>query len=272
MPGSVAIIGAGRMGRGIARALEQARVQVALLTRDRSAGSMGGAALVLLATPDDAIVPLARDLARSGEIGAGQVVLHLSGLLDHRALAALSPGGAAVGSFHPLQSIADPAAAPARLAGAYAALEGDEPAVAAGERLAALLKMRTVRLAPGAKPAYHAAAVFVSNYVVALAAVAQRLARDAGVSSEDAAALFLPLMRGTVANLELGAGAALTGPIRRADVATIRAHLAALGAGDRALYRALGRATLSLAREAGLQEAEAASVERELDADRAQAD
>ena len=82
----------------------------------------------------------------------------------------------------------------------------------------------------------------------------------------DAAALYLPLMRGTVANLALGAAAALTGPVRRADVATVRAHLAILGDEDRALYRALARVALRLAREAGLSESEAASVERVLDA------
>jgi predicted short-subunit dehydrogenase-like oxidoreductase (DUF2520 family) len=266
MPGSVAIIGAGRMGRGLALALGNAGVEVRLLTRDRPAGSTRGTALVLLATPDDAIIPVAHDLTRSGEIGAGQVVLHLSGLLDRGALAALGPSGAALGSFHPLQSVADPATAPERLAGAYAALEGDPRALAAGERLAAALGMRTVHLATGAKPAYHAAAVFASNYVVAIAAVAERLARDAGVPAPDAAALFLPLMRGTVANLELGAAAALTGPVRRADVATIRAHLAALGVEDRALYRTLARVALRLSREAGLGEAEAVSVARVLDA------
>ena len=76
--------------------------------------------------------------------------------------------------------------------------------------------------------------------------------------------MFLPLLRGAVANLELGPAAALTGPVRRGDVRTIRAHLAALGPDDRELYRWLGLAALQLAREAGLNPSAADEVEKAL--------
>jgi predicted short-subunit dehydrogenase-like oxidoreductase (DUF2520 family) len=262
---AIVIVGAGRMGRGLALALVQAGARARVLGRARAPGDCRNASLVLLAVPDDAIGSVAADLARDGDIGAGQVVLHLSGLLDRHALHALAPAGAALGSFHPLQSIADPATAPALLRGAYAGLEGDEAALAAGERLAGRLGMRPIRLAPGGKPAYHAGAVFASNYAVALAAVAERLARRAGVPPAAARALYLPLMQGTVANLPLGTAAALTGPIRRGDEATVRRHLAALALEERPLYRELGRVALRLAREAGLAEAAAEAVERALD-------
>lgn len=252
------------MGRGLALALGAAGTEVTLLGRVRGPEDTRRAATVLLATPDDAIGAVAAELARDRAIGESQVVLHLSGLLDRLALHALAFTGAGLGSFHPLQSVADPATAGARLRGAYAGLEGDERALEAGERLAAVLGMRTVRLAPAAKAAYHAGAVMASNYTVVLAAVAQRLARQAGVSEDDAAALYLPLLEGTVANLRLGPAAALTGPVRRGDQATVRRHLAVLAPEDRALYRALGLVALGLAREAGLAEGAAAAVERAL--------
>jgi predicted short-subunit dehydrogenase-like oxidoreductase (DUF2520 family) len=261
---SVTIIGAGRMGRGLMAALERAGVGARLLGRGYQTDQVRSAGLILIATPDDAIGEVAADLARHLAVAEHQVVLHLSGLLDRLALQALAFTGAGLGSFHPLQSIADPATAPDLLRGAYAGLEGDERALAAGERLARALGMRAVRLAPGAKPAYHAGAVVASNYVVALAAVAEQLARRAGVPAADAAWLYLPLMRGTVANLELGPAAALTGPIRRGDAATVRHHLAALSPPERVLYRELGRVALRLAREAGLGEASAEAVERAL--------
>jgi predicted short-subunit dehydrogenase-like oxidoreductase (DUF2520 family) len=223
-----------------------------------------GAGLILLATPDEAIGDVAADLARDDSVGGHHVVLHLSGLLDRLALQALAFTGAGLGSFHPLQSIADPATAPDLLRGAYAGLEGDERALAAGEQLAHTLGMRPVRLAPGTKPAYHAGAVVASNYTVALAAVAEQLARRAGVPAADAASLYLPLMRGTVANLELGPAGALTGPIRRGDEGTVRQHLAALTPEERTIYRELGRVALRLAREAGLDEASARAIQRAL--------
>jgi predicted short-subunit dehydrogenase-like oxidoreductase (DUF2520 family) len=260
----VAIIGAGRMGRGLAQALGRAGAEVALLGRSRRREETRNAGLVLIATPDDSIGAVAAELARDGAIGATQVVLHLSGLLDRFALHALADTGAGLGSFHPLQSIADPLTAHDRLAGAFAGLEGDERAVEAGERLAVTLGMRAVRLAPGGKPAYHAGAVFISNYAVVLAAVAEGLARAAGVPAAEAGAVYLPLLQGTVANLSLGAAAALTGPVRRGDEATVRRHLAALGPRERDLYRMLGLEALRLAREAGLAEGPAAAVERAL--------
>jgi predicted short-subunit dehydrogenase-like oxidoreductase (DUF2520 family) len=259
-----AIIGAGRMGRGLAAALERGGHPVRLLGRDRRTDATREAAVVLLAVADDAIGALAAELAGAGAIGAEQVVLHLSGLLDRAVLHPLASTGAGLGSFHPLQTVADPAGAPELLRGAYAGLEGDERALAAGERLADVLGMRPVRLAPGAKPAYHAGAVIASNYAVVLAAVAEALARRAGISAADARALYLPLMRGTLANLALGPASALTGPIRRGDEATVRRHLAALQPGERRLYRELGLVALELAREAGLSEPQAAAVERTL--------
>jgi predicted short-subunit dehydrogenase-like oxidoreductase (DUF2520 family) len=261
---SVAIIGAGRMGRGLGSALEQAGVGARLLGRGYPTDEVRSASLILIATPDDAIGDAAADLARDRAVAEHQVVLHLSGLLDRLALQALAFTGAGLGSFHPLQSIADPATAPDLLRGAYAGLEGDDRALAAGERLAHALGMRSVRLAPDATPAYHAGAVVASNYTVVLAAVAEQLARRAGVPALDAATLYLPLMRGTVANLELGPAAALTGPIRRGDAATVRRHLAALSPEERALYRELGRVALRLAREAGVGEESANAVERAL--------
>jgi len=260
----IAIIGAGRMGRGLALALERAGQVVRSLGRDRAPNATHDVQLVLLAVPDGAIPAVAAELAREQAIGAEQVVLHLSGLLDRAALDALTATGAGLGSFHPLQTVADPATAPELLQGAYAGLEGDERALAAGERLATMLGMRPERLAPGAKPAYHAGAVIASNYLVALAAVAERLARRAGVTSTDARSLYLPLMRGTLANLARGPASALTGPIRRGDEATVRRHLAALAPAERQLYRDLGLVTLELAREGGLPEAQAAAIERVL--------
>jgi predicted short-subunit dehydrogenase-like oxidoreductase (DUF2520 family) len=257
------ILGAGRMGQGLARALQEHEVALVSRRGRPPAAPMGlypgsradavrRAGAVILAVPDDVITPLAAELAAEGSVGADHTVLHLSGLLDRQALASLASTGAALGSFHPLQTIADPATAPEHLAGAYAALEGDERAVELGRRLAGALGMLSVRLPAEGKPAYHAGAAIVANYTTVLLAVAQRLAVAAGVSEETAVRLYLPLLRGTAVNLEAGPAAALTGPVRRGDAQTVRAHLAVLAGADARLYRLLGAEALRLAREAGL--------------------
>ncbi len=268
------------MGQGLAIALGRAGVEITLLARGPRpvaeplvlfqgtwAEAVRKADVILIATPDDAIPSAGATLAGQNAVAPSHVVLHLSGLLDRRALGALASAGAGLGSFHPLQTIADPVTAPARLLGAYAGIEGDSRALAEGEWLALMLGMHPIRLAAEAKPAYHAAAVFAANFLVALAAVAERLARDAGVPSEDAARLYLPLLRGAASNLDTGAAAALTGPIVRGDLETIRAHLAALQAEDRELYRRLALATLPVARQAGLSGEVAARVSEVLSPD-----
>jgi predicted short-subunit dehydrogenase-like oxidoreductase (DUF2520 family) len=261
----VAILGAGRMGQGLALALRQSRHQVFLVSKTMHPVTAplrlheGGrtdavrqAPVVLLAVPDGAIASVAQELAGESALESRHAVLHLSGLLDRRALEPLLPSGAALGSFHPLQTVSDPASAPERLRGAYAGIEGDERALAAGRELADSLGMTPVVIPPLAKPAYHAGAAIAANYTVVLAAVAERLARSAGVTPDVARRLYLPLIRGAAANLEIGPAVALTGPVRRGDAETVAAHLKALPPEIRGLYLLLAREALQLAREAGL--------------------
>jgi predicted short-subunit dehydrogenase-like oxidoreductase (DUF2520 family) len=194
-------------------------------------------------------------------------VLHLAGPLDKTILAPLEPTGAALGSFHPLQTVADPKRAAESLRGAYAGLEGDPRAQAMGARLAKLLDMKTFVIPLGAKAKYHAAAVLVANYTVGLLGVAQRIAGEAGIPQDIAGQMYQPLLQGAMANLAaLGPIQALTGPIRRGDLATT-AHdtWAALSARDRELYRTVGLAVLGVARAAGLAEERAQQVEALLD-------
>jgi predicted short-subunit dehydrogenase-like oxidoreductase (DUF2520 family) len=275
----VAVVGAGRMGQGIALALSRSGAPVALLGRvgkqvpaplalriDHWADACAASDIVLVAVPDAAIGDVASRLLREGAIRPAHAVLHVSGLLDRSALDALEPTGASLGSFHPLQTVADPKTAAERFRGAYAGVEGDPGAIAAGERIAALLGMTSVRIPAGAKVAYHVGATLVANYTVALVGMATRLAEEAGIPPAEAARLYLPLLHGAADNLDrLGPVAALTGAIRRGDVGTVEAHLAALAPADRQLYCALGREALALARAGGLTAEAADAVERVLE-------
>ena len=260
----VAIIGAGKLGTGLTRALEGTGHSVVLLGRD--AGSWGrGIAdreIVLIAVPDAAIGGVAEQLAGVAQLGTDLVVLHTSGARDRGVLAPLIGKVGGLGSFAPAQTIADPATAADRLRGAYAVLEGDPVAIAAGKKLAAALEMHPAGIPSSAKGAYHAGATMVANLGVGLAGMAARVAWEGGVPAELAAEIYLPLWRGAVANVEaMGAVAALTGPVRRGDVETIQEHLALLKGEVRSTYITLSLEALRLARAAGLEESKAAAVE-----------
>lgn len=273
---AVGIVGPGRAGLGLAQALAQARVRVLGVhgrrPRDVPAGVrltvgpvppwLADADVVLLAVGDDALEGLVRDLARSGAVRPGQVVLHLSGARASDILAPLAERGAATGSMHPLMTVSeDPSRAARHFRGATFALEGEFDAVRSADILVRALGGIPVMIAPETKAAYHAGAVFASNYLVTALAAAERLLEEAGIPAAAAREALVPLARATLENVAaLGPLAALTGPVARGDAATVRRHREALGPDGRRLYDALARATLALAKEKGLAPAAEAAL------------
>lgn len=222
----------------------------------------GDTSIVILAVPDHALSEVAHDLALGGSSPAGCVALHLSGALSTDPLAPLHMAGYAVGSMHPLMAVADPWLAADRLMGIAFALSGERPAITAARRIVSALDGLPLVIPAMQRPLYHAAAVMASNYLVALTGAAVRMLGQAGVDSDEALRALLPLLRGTMDNIaQLGVPAALTGPIARGDVDTVRLHLARLSPGDRVLYCGLGLELLRLARDAGLDEQRAGEIE-----------
>lgn len=249
------IVGAGRVGLTFARALRHAGHHVRVLGRAERplpdgvlkveslwAEALSQARLIVVSVPDDAIASVAERLAAEG-IKPEQVVLHTSGLQDRTALAALDSSGAALGSIHPMQSFPDRSGNPERLHGISAAIEGDSRALGEARWLARRLGFSPViEITAEGKPRYHAAAVFACNYVVVLAAIAQRLAGEAGIPESQARALLAPIMTETVAQLaERSPRSVLTGPVARGDQGTIAAHLDILDGRVKQLYELLAQ-------------------------------
>jgi predicted short-subunit dehydrogenase-like oxidoreductase (DUF2520 family) len=135
------------------------------------------------------------------------------------------------------------------------------------ERLARDLGAKPRSVAETERVIYHAAAVFASNYLVALAGVAVEMLESIGWSEGEAVAGLVPLMEGALAEVaRRGPVGALTGPIRRGDVETVTRHLEALAGRRRMadLYRMLGATALEIATEAGLEPLAAGRVKRAL--------
>ena len=263
----VFILGAGRAGQGLARALRASGVEIVGLHGTKASpaqqitagvipGSIGGASVVLVAVRDAQLDAALREVARS-KMSASAVILHASGGAEPRALEELRAGGRQAGTFHPLVPLSDPDRATEVLKDAWIGIDGDAAALDVSRRLAKRLSAHTVLIPPGAKARYHAAAVFAANFPTVLAAIAHRLLRDAGIPDGDGWDAVLHLMVAAVGNIHAHRPAdALTGPIVRGDVETVALHLDALGADREAadIYRAISRAALDLAREAGTNE------------------
>ncbi len=207
-----------------------------------------GMEAIFLAVPDAVLPEMAHALAGQGPAPEECAAFHLSGALPTDVLSPLHARGYAVGSFHPLQAIAHPVTGAERLRGAYVAVSGSPVAVAVARRLAAELGSPILTVPETWRAQYHAAAVMASNYLPPLLDAACRILERAGIPHEEALPAILPLIRGTLANIEeLGLAASVTGPLARGDTETVELHLRALDEGDRRLYALLGKELTRLA-------------------------
>lgn len=210
-------------------------------------GVADAADLTFVTTPDDAVAAVVRALRWR----SGSAVVHCSGAASTDILEPARLDGAFVGTFHPLQTFASPEQALRNLPGTTFALEADEPLLSQLSQLATDLGGTWVRLRTEDKVLYHAAAVMASNYLVTLVKLATDLWQELGVDAPEATGALLPLLRGTLANLErVGLPGCLTGPISRGDLGTIERHQDALAAVSPEIleaYRLLGRQTIPIA-------------------------
>ena len=222
------------------------------------------ASAVFITTPDDVI----SDIASGIRWHAGQVAIHCSGVHSIDILEPASRSGAHVCCLHPLQTFAGLDEAMDNMAGSTFALEGDEAGLAVAHELAQALEGNIILLKAGDKVTYHIAAVALSNYLVALMKTSADLWQSFGIPQEEAVKALLPLLKGTVRNIErVGIPGCLTGPIARGDVETVRKHVTALGKGQSEkmdIYRVMGMKTLEIALAKGRISLETAEEIRNL--------
>jgi predicted short-subunit dehydrogenase-like oxidoreductase (DUF2520 family) len=262
-------IGAGRVGTGLAVSFARSGHNVVAVASRRSAsarslarrirGAKAAASpqevadradIVFLTVPDDAIAAVASGI-RWRE-GAGCV--HCSGAGDLDLLGKAAADGARIGGFHPLRMFGERGKS-FDVRGCAIAIAGTESLARDLARLAGAVGARTLRLPEGARALYHAAANFSGAFVVALIAETMALWKKLGIPERDALGALLPLLRGSVDNVEaLGLAGALGSVVARGDAGTIRRHLDALAREapeSLELYRMLSLRTVPLALSKG---------------------
>jgi predicted short-subunit dehydrogenase-like oxidoreductase (DUF2520 family) len=223
---TIRIIGPGRAGTSLAAALSARGWGFTGFLRrgDDLSGAARGVDVLVIATPDDAVAEVAAAVVPV----VTTTVVHLSGSLGLDALGP-HPLRAAV---HPLVPLPNGEVGAARLASGVTFAVAGAPLA---HEIVATLGGRTVVVADEDRAAYHAAACIAANHVVALLGQVERVAAEVGLDLES----FLPLTRAAVDDVaSLGAQAALTGPARRGDWATLSRHLDALPESERAAYQA----------------------------------
>lgn len=273
----VTVIGAGTVGTSIAYLLQEKDWPIAAVA-SRTIGSLKRAQkflkadlftldvaeaarqgeVIFISTRDDVIQPLAEKIASEKGFKKGQFAFHFSGALSTQALKPAQLAGASVGSIHPMQTFADIDMAISLIPGTVFGVTADEKATAVAREIVEALGGKMVKVKDEDKPLYHAAACITCNYLVALMDVAMGLYRHLGVDEREAWQAMKPLVEGTLSNIESkGTVEALTGPIARGDVETVKGHLRAIEETFPQLlpfYMEMGKVTAEVARKRGLSE------------------
>ena len=182
--------------------------------------------IVWITVTDDAIAAVARAISTSGD-WKGKIVFHSSGALTSEELAPLRAKGARVASVHPMMTfvrgkIPD-------MSDVAWAIEGDASAARVANSIVAKVGGKGFAIHKENKVLYHVFGSFASPLLIALLAAMEDVALAAGIKKKDIRSVAVPILRRTWENYLLhGAGVALTGPLMRGDVATVKKHLAAL--------------------------------------------
>lgn len=272
MATKISFIGAGRVGTALARLLvergSQAELEVVGIASRTPASARRAAAfagvpalasaveaaaaadLVFVTTQDVQVGPVWEGLAQAagrGELDlAGKLVCHCSGALSSEVFAGAANLGCQVASAHPLYAVSSPEVW-RELTGAWFCVEGDQGACDLLVPALGRMGLHVETIPPSLKVRYHAAAVMASNLVVGLYARAAAELELCGFSPEAAGQALAPLFLGNAQHVAReGAEAALTGPAKRGDMATIQAHLDTLEGDDRQVYLLLTKELLEL--------------------------
>jgi predicted short-subunit dehydrogenase-like oxidoreductase (DUF2520 family) len=240
------IIGAGRVGTALGYILGREGAEVvavasrrqdsldqaanfikdSLLTPDVVKAAKKGN-VKIITTQDDLIADTCLLLVTENAIKRGDYVVHMSGALELDVLEPAERLGAHTASIHPLQTFADVHGAVKRIPGSvFAVTTHDEETRQWAENLVTKLGGDPVNLAEKDKILYHIGAVTASNLLVALEHAAELLYQEIGMSGPKALSALLPLIEGTVQNLQKhGTEKALTGPVARGDIGILRRHI-----------------------------------------------
>ena len=230
------IVGLGRIGRAMVELLRQAG-HIPVWAVSSHAGQEGvevfsslpdeplGVEVVFISVPDGAVEQQAEQIAGKWGKACDKIAFfHFSGLYSSELLADIARMGGEVASLHPLQSIMDVAQAGRAIQESFFTVEGSENAAAIAQDMVSSIGSRVKSISKQDKVLYHTAAVIASNYLVSLTAQAEGLMEATGLSLD----YLIPLIKGTVSNIEKHGRFALTGPVQRGDWATVRAHLSEL--------------------------------------------
>lgn len=205
--------------------------------------------IIWITTPDDSIEKVAEQILELNIKGT-KTFIHASGSLTSDALSCLGKKGHRICSAHPLLAFSDIAKAVSALKDTAFFIEGQTNALTEIKKILAETGNSYHIIDKKSKPAYHAAAAVLSNYLVSLVYASNQLFDVAGIDERTLGDASLVLVKSVLDNLQGKTPAeALTGPIKRGDAETVKKHLEVLEQNLpelTELYKVMGRETMRM--------------------------
>lgn len=263
----IGIIGAGRVGCSMGkylvehgadvlgyydtndRAAEEAAQFTGTERYDTLAELVSASRLIFITTPDGIILRVWEQIRHLPL--AQKIICHCSGALSSDSFSGIEDTRAACLSIHPMLPFSNRFSSYEQLNKAFFTVEGQDAAVEAISGLFCSIGNEVCRIDGAKKAKYHAAASILSNQVIAVLDMGYSLLEDCGFTRAEAVRATGQLVMRNIENvLEAGCDGALTGPIERNDIETVKKHIACMqndDSDDVRLYKMLGTKLVNIA-------------------------
>lgn len=255
-PSNITLIGEGKVGSSLYQSLKRGGYQVKIVGKNKNEQLKftQHADLVLITVQDSYIKQVCDHIASVAR--PKTIIAHCSGALSSKVLTSAKEQGCFIGSAHPLNTFPNISSAKKILTnpshGTYCFISGNDTARHTLHHVFSSLGFNAHYMDDNSKTMYHAACVFLCNYLTSLSEIGLQTAEQAGLNRDEFWAAVQPLIQTTLNNISSqGTTSALSGPIVRGDIETVTGHLNALRNSSELIldtYKILGQQAIELSR------------------------
>lgn len=206
------------------------------------------ASSIIFITVNDSQIQAVWELCKKSDL-TNKILCHCSGAMTASVFSGIEQTKAYGYSVHLLFSFNDKYNSYKEISKAFFTVEGDENHVDYVTDIIKKSGNEYVVIDGTNKDKYHGAAVFVSNLVIGLFHSGKKLLMDCGFCDEQAQKALIPLFINNAANLScVGESSALTGPVDRNDLDTVKKNINCLDDDYKDIYVKLSRQLVEIAK------------------------
>lgn len=206
------------------------------------------ASSIIFITVNDSQIQTVWELCKKSDL-TNKILCHCSGAMTASVFSGIEQTKAYGYSVHLLFSFNDKYNSYKEISKAFFTVEGDENHIDYVTDIIKKTGNEYVVIDGTNKDKYHGAAVFVSNLVIGLFHSGKKLLMDCGFCDEQAQKALIPLFINNAANLScVGESSALTGPVDRNDLDTVKKNISCLDDDYKDIYVKLSRQLVEIAK------------------------